>query len=202
MKDPLAGKRAAINAGEITTLTWPDEGKGPPVKRGEFFLLRACGIEITSVRRVGAGLRAEWRATFRRIPKPQKPHLLAPAGRGGDTGHGYVRRARGAMPSGEERPDWHVVEGDEVPSGPPPEPEAVPPEEVRELPTSVAAQARFEEIKREELRQERALPLAVRLERLRRLARERHIDISAEERVIERRIAAIEKKVYRQRDAA
>jgi len=197
VRDPLAGKRQAINEGEIDVLEWRDEGKGCPVEQGQVFELRACVIEITSVRRLKRG-RSDWvwRATFRRTVRAHsdRPHLLKPRG-------GYVSDARSAMQSGEERPRWEVISGDLVPSGPPPEPEAVPPHEVRELPTSVAARARFEELKREEVQAERELPLPARLARLRQLAREKHVDISAEERVIERRIVAIERKLHGRRAA-
>lgn len=145
MPDPLAGIREKINRGDLDTLLWPDEGKGCPVEVGDVFQLRSCSIEITGTRRVQRG-RSEWlwRATFRRVYRSGRIYLLAARG-AGDEGHGYVSEDKAALSSGEERPDWDPVEGDRVPVGPPPEPEAIPPHEVRDLPTSVAARARFAE---------------------------------------------------------
>lgn len=79
------------------------------------------------------------------------------------------------------------------------EPEKVPDHVVEQLPSTVAAKARYEEQRREErkrrLEEQRDLPIELRLARMRKLAKESHVDISAEERVIQRRIEAIERKL-------
>lgn len=53
MTDPLAGQRTLINEDRgARSLLWPDKGRGCPVKVGELYSLRRCGIEITRVHRV------------------------------------------------------------------------------------------------------------------------------------------------------
>lgn len=83
----------------------------------------------------------------------------------------------------------------------PPEPEKVPAREVQVLPATIAARVVYEREQQERRAAFREQPVEIRLAHLRREAAKRHIDISNEERVIERRITALERKVL-DREAA
>lgn len=84
MKDPLAGKRAAINDRDVTVLIWPavdSQGHTPPcpVAKGDRFTLRSCVIEIEQpARKLPKGRKAEWHATFIRH-ETERPQLLRSA---------------------------------------------------------------------------------------------------------------------------
>ena len=69
-RDPLAGKRAAIDAGELTTLSWPMREKTDPcpVEVGQIIKLRSCSIEITRIERVQRNGKRYWIALFTRYP--------------------------------------------------------------------------------------------------------------------------------------
>jgi hypothetical protein len=185
MPDPLAGKREAINAREIHVLIWPDDGTGCPVAQGQLFQLRSCAIEITQIRRVKrVGGFWLWQAHFRRLYRASRPYLLAERGPG-DEGHGYVRDEKGAMSAGDsDRPEWEPVEGESVPSGPPPEPEAVPPHEVEELPTTVAAQARYRKQRSEDIERNLDRSLTAQIREARVVARRHGVDVSEETALI------------------
>lgn len=161
-KDPLAGQREAINEG-AESLLWPSrdaDGKplACPVKRGESFELRTCRITITQVHRLGRAHDWQWRAGFIRTKRlsADRVHLLAKRG-------GYTDDPRMALSAAEQEGDWREVAEN---LGPPPEPEAVPPEIVAELPTSVVARERFEREREERRREFETLPLAERVRRL------------------------------------
>lgn len=77
----------------------------------------------------------------------------------------------------------------------PPEPEAVPPHEIEHYTGSVLSRRRYDD-EMSQLRLELASkPIELRLAYVRQLARENHVDITGEERIIERRIAALERKL-------
>lgn len=183
--DPLAGKREAINARQIHVLHWPDTGQGCPVKEGELYPLRSCAIEITQIRRIKRG-RGEWlwQAHFRRMYRASRPYLLAAKGPG-DEGHGYVRDEKGALAAGNtDRPEWTPIEGESMPSGPPPEPEAIPPHEVEELPSSIAARARFHQLRSEDIERNLDRSITAQIREARVIARRRGVDVSEETALI------------------
>ncbi len=182
--DPLAGYREAINAGECDVLTWRDTGEGSPVKVGDTFKLRACSIEIRSLRRNGRGQVWHWVATFERFVRAEKLYLLTP---GAGDGHGYTTSPERAHRSGEE------AEANPSPAEMaaglaadvrdvrhPPEPEAVPPHEVRNLPTSIAARARYESERHDAIEKRLDRSLTGQLKELRIRARATGVDISNE----------------------
>ena len=102
MADPLAGKREALNAGEVEVLTWPDQAKCP-VAKGKVFPLRSCHVEITHTQRKLVKGQWVWEArVFRHLPDtPQVPasqHGLAHPPQ-------YVKGSHGAVDGiGEEVP--------------------------------------------------------------------------------------------------
>lgn len=162
MTDPLAGQREAINAG-AESLLWPSvDANGKqlpcPVKRGEVYELRTCRITITQVHRLGRAQDWQWRAGFIRTKRvgADRVHLLAKKG-------GYTDDPRQALQMREQEGGWREVAEN---LGPPPEPEAVPPEIVAELPLSVEARVRYEREQEERRREWEALPLAERVRRL------------------------------------
>lgn len=201
-KDPLAGRREGINAGYVDSLLWPDRGQGAPVEQGKFFKLRTCHIEITRVHRVqqnaeGGGKRWLWRAEFRRIFPEGGVFLLGKSGK-------YVRDAKEALTSQDDhvgatldpidpddRSDAHRAVGE------PPEPEAVPPHEVGTYTGDALARRRYEHEMAQERHADAEQPLEVRLARLRQLADAKHVDISGEVRVIEKRVEKIEQRLGR-----
>jgi hypothetical protein len=77
----------------------------------------------------------------------------------------------------------------------PPEPERVPDHEIGTYRHDMVAQQRHQFDLAQRRKAYESQPLELRLARLRRMADESHVDISAEERVIERRIAALERKL-------
>jgi hypothetical protein len=94
MKDPLAGRREAINRGETEVLVFPGDSVCP-VDRGEVFALRSCHVEITHTQR--KLIKGEWRWEARiarhlpdtpRIPASQ--HGLAHPPQYVATSHGAV----------------------------------------------------------------------------------------------------------------
>lgn len=162
VSDPLAGQREAVNGG-AESLLWPSiDAKGNrlpcPVKRGETFELRSCRITITKIHRLGRAQGWQWRAEFIRTKRvaADRVHLLAKRG-------GYTDDPRQALQAREQEGGWREVAEN---LGPPPEPEAVPPEVVADLPLSVAARERYEAEQAERRREWEALPLAERVRRL------------------------------------
>lgn len=156
--DALAGQRKAVARGK-DSLLWPATDK-PPVAVGDVYPLQSFDIEITRVHviREKGKYWGWWRAEFIRQIEEQ-PFLLARRG-------GYTADSRGALKaeddqdastldrvSSEARSDVHRAAGE------PPEPEAVPPQEVGELPSTVQAKARYieeaEEAREDELRRQR-----------------------------------------------
>ena len=202
--DPLAGKRKAINEGELTTLSWPIKTKGDPcpVELGELFGLRSCTIEITRIERTRHGAKRTWIALFTRYPHHADRPLLIPA-----AGDGYTTDPRRAL--GLKEAVFHdapttidtIEEGDRSPehknAGEPPEPEAIPHEVVKDSRGSRDAHQRFLLEVGAERVAEQEHPLEIRLTRLRASSRARHVDISNDLRVIEDRIAKAERKLER-----
>lgn len=162
MKDPLAGQREAINEG-AESLLWPSKDADGnalpcPVKRGDVFELRTCRITITQIHRLGRAQGWQWRAGFIRTKRvgADRVHLLAKRA-------GYTADPRQALQAREMEGDWR-----EIPEnlGPPPEPEAVDPDVVAELPLSVGARIAYEQERAERRREFEALPLSERVRRL------------------------------------
>lgn len=189
--DPLAGRRQSINENRATALIWPDKGRGCPVDVGDVFTLRSCSIEITRkerIRRTGQWL---WMAQFVRHV-PDRLTLLAAAG-------GYTEDEDLAMRA-QDDPDAPTLQSLYPMDNPlnlhaPPEPEAVPREDIANYSGSRESyQRHLREMAEARVAHSQA-PLEVRLARLREEARNRHMDISDEMRVLERRIAAMEDKV-------
>ena len=197
MKDPLAGRREDINDGRASALVWPDKGAGCPVEVGEVHVLRSCWIEITrKERRQGKkGQGWQWVAYFRRYTATKKLHLLSRSG--GDYIESIDQEER-AMRA-QDDPDAATLYGDPMENPlnlrQPPEPEAVPPEEIARYTGSVEARQRYERDMAERRAEEASAPLERRLARLREISRCRNIDISSELRVIEQRIEKAERRV-------
>lgn len=196
MADPLAGVREQINEGELDVLVWPDDGTGCPVEVGQVYPLRSCAIEITGTRRFQRGRGSWfWRATFERIYPSRRVYLLAARG-AGDEGHGYTTE-KGALESGDERPEWEPLEGDTVPVGSPPEPEAVPPHEVKDLPTSIASRRRYEEQHQADLERDLSRSLTSRVREVVIRAQRSGVDVSDEVAQIEEAAERARRKVQR-----
>jgi hypothetical protein len=194
--DPLKGRRQAINNGSCSPLFWPDHGQGCPVDVGELYSLRSCGIEITRKERTRKDGKWVWRADFIRYRRcSDKPYLLSKSGI--TTDHRFAVRAQDDLERAgtidaidqDDRSDAHRNAGE------PPEPEGIAPEDVADLPTSLEARQRYELQRAEVRRAEAQAPLSERIQRIHIQARQRHIDISPEIRVIERRVGAMERKV-------
>ena len=181
MTDPLSGKRAGLNTGETKQLTWEDNGEGCPVSVGDVFELQSCHVEITEVerRKRGKGESGQWFyvCQFTRYRKASKPFLL---GRRGYT-HDPKQAIKADLQDGDPRE---------------PEPEAVPPEEVAELDGDLDAYHRLVLVEAQARAAHEALPIEQRLASVQRAAKEAHIDISSEERLIARKVQEIERKVF------
>lgn len=190
--DPLAGKREAINAGNLDRLLWPDSEE-PPVQVGELFKLRMCWVEITRVHRVQPmDSDWQWRAEFTRHFPADRPYLLGP--------RGYVREPKSAVSAQddpnpgtldkvnpEDRSEEHRAAGE------PPEPEAVSPHEVGSTTGDLVARRRYEhemESRRLELE---AMPLERRLSRILALA-ESGVNVKRELKAIRGKVAEAERK--------
>jgi hypothetical protein len=209
VKDSLAGKREGINAGEVYSLIWLDDGSGCPVETGERHELRSCRIQITKTHRIqkkqawefeGDQLPAGWywRAEFETYWKVSGTPFLAR--RGGTTSD---RKQAMAMQDDEEPGTLRAISEDErdpvaatqhAALGSPPE-AAVPKHEIPNLLGSREARQRYEFDMAERRMQEADAPLEQRLVRLREMASQRHIDITTDLRAIERRLGKIEDKV-------
>lgn len=190
-RDPLVGQREAINAGRKTRLVWADkgDGKGWPVEIGQVFNLRSCHIEITHRHRIHRNGKWTREAEFVRYEKnADRVHLLGKSG-------GYTTRAELAMQA-QDDPDAATLVRLETPGEQrEPEPEGVPPHEIGNYAIDSQAQAR----RQRELAQDRAafdaLPLEDQLRQLSDLAKERHVDISSDQRVVKKRVEAMKRKV-------
>ena len=95
MKDPLAGMRRKISAGDIAVLRWPAKTDKAPVAKGDRFTVGSSVIVIETVsRKLPAGKPAEWHASFVRIVE-DKPQLL--------------RRVPSGLPTPSDRLDGRSV---------------------------------------------------------------------------------------------
>ncbi len=201
--DPLAGKRAAINAGELDALLWSDDGNGCPVAVGDVFRLRSCHIEITRVHRVTAKGSWSWRAEFRRQLHEARLYLLT---RGAGDGHGYATDPARAL---RAQDDPNAATLDQIAAddrstahrdlGDPPEPEAVAPHEVATLPRTVAAQIRWRQVHDEEVERRLDRSMSSKLREVRIRARQAGVDVSEEMDAIEQ---ATERARLKIREAA
>jgi hypothetical protein len=197
VKDPIAGQRQAVNDHKAASLLWVDSGQPCPVSVGDIFELRSCRIQITKTHRIKHGGQPKWRAAFDRYDrKSDRLHLLTATGdytEDPDLALGLredVHDAATLDPIAEEdRSHEHKNAGEPL------EPEAVPPHEIPHYQGSVDARHNYLLEMSKERMAEQAEPLELRLLRLRQEARSRHVDISSEVRVIEKRIEAAERKV-------
>lgn len=149
--DPLAGLREELNSGALTSLMWPVTVYSEcPVKQGESFKLRSCRIAITSTQKIRRAGISYWLALFDRHG-PERMYLLGKSG-------GYVEDSKAAMTAqadlnaGSQEEAWR---GNPANLGPPPEPEAVPPHIVDQLPSTKASQMRHKKQKDEESQEDR-----------------------------------------------
>jgi hypothetical protein len=208
-KDPLAGKRQAINDGEVYSLIWPDTGDGCPVQVDQVFPLRSCRIVITKTHRIqkkqpwkheDAELPAGWfwRAAFATYRGHVPPEFLGRNKTVSDS-----RQAMGAQDPTEPGTLRAIGEDERDPLaadrhaalGEQPEPEMVSKFDVPDLDGSREARQRYELEMAERRVKDAEAPLEQRLARLRDMARHRNVDISSEIRVIEKRIEVAEGKV-------
>lgn len=162
--DPLAGRRQAINENRASALTWPDKGRGCPVDVGDVFTLRSCSIEITRKERIRRKGQWLWMAQFvRHVHLPDRLNLLAAAG-------GYTEDEDRAMRA-QDDPDPATIKTVHPMDNPlnlhtPPEPEAVPRDEIANYSSSRIAQQRYIREAAERRAAERRLPLSERIRRL------------------------------------
>lgn len=173
MADPLAGKREQINRGELNSLQWRDDGNGCPVSVGQVYELRACWIQISKVvsRKVGSGF--VWRATFdRRWKDMGRLWLLDRKGDYTEDPDQAMRAQDDPDASTLDRVDPDDRSDEHRNNGEPPEPEAIPPAEVAELPSSVAARVRHAEIHRADVDRRMNSSLIAQIRRARLSAQE------------------------------
>lgn len=192
-RDPLEGKRQRVNdERSIDHLVWADRGQGCPVKRGEIFRLKTCHIEITRTLRTRSAGKWIWFAEFTRSYSDSLLWLL-------DRKGGYTTDPAQALRANDD-PKAATLDQlsaeERTPGTPePPEPEAVPSHEIGTYDLDRQAQLRRQLEREQDQAAFRDQPVGVQLLRLSQLARSRHVDISADERVIERRINAIRRRL-------
>lgn len=178
MNDPLEGLRQSINEGETDRLLWPDTGQDAPVEVGQIFQLRSCSIEITRVHRVQPRGRGwQWRAEFKRYVPHSELYLLG--------SRGYTDDPKSALRAQDSADPPTITDlGDRPEShrslGQAPEPEGVAPDEVANLPSTVAARRRFNQIHSEDTEKRLDRSLANTLRELRIRSRHRGVDVSEE----------------------
>jgi hypothetical protein len=138
--------REEINDGSVSALWWPVSlYPDCPVLPDDSFALRSCRVQITSTRQVRRDNQVFWMALFDRHG-PERVYLLGKNG-------GYVEDSKAAMTAqmdvnaGSPRELWR---DNPMNLGPPPEPEAVPPHVVDQLPSSKASKMRHQKQKGEE----------------------------------------------------
>lgn len=190
--DPLAGYRNALAKGEIAEIKWRDTGEGAPVKEGDLFPLRHGGVECIRIHRRREGRDWWWIGRFNLIRGDgTKRYFLG-------KGLGFINDPDYTVPAGESEfspPDAQGVSLFSVATEPP-EPECIPPHSVEELPTTVAARARFEAARRQEEIRRQADQQANRLKVLQKRAEMRGFDageaIDEIEAVLDRLKAALE----------
>ena len=186
--DPLDGQRQALGEGKHSLLWIWEPGSECPVKVGDIFKLRSCHVEITDTRRVQSQGRWLWRAEITRHYR-ERVHLLGSRG-------GYTEDERFAMSGTDESEGLTIVPLDSpLNTARPAEPEAVPPHEIPTYSDSVKARERYEREQERRRAEHRELPPELRLASLRRLAQAKHVDVSSEMRVIERRLAKLEDRL-------
>jgi hypothetical protein len=196
--DPLAGKRDAINNGNGSTLFFPiPSAEMPcPVEVGEVFPVRIGGIEVIRKERVREDGQLGWRVSFKRIRKAE-PEMLLKRGGGLTTDPDLALRSQDDPSAAatidaiapEDRSEAHRAAGEPLEGAP------VPHHVVKELSGSVEAQQRYERQMAERRIEEASAPIEDRLARLREMGRSHHVDLSSEERVITRRLEAMEQKL-------
>ena len=196
--DPLAGHRETINEGRTSVVFLKPMGKElkSPVEVGEFFVLKRCGVEVTRKEKIRKDGEWVWKIDFMRIRKASKPKLLK---RGG----GYTHDPDLAMRSQDDIQNaatLSVVAPDDRSeahraAGEPPEGEALDDVEIWNSAASQRARERYALLQFQLRAEEREEPLVERLTRIAREAKEQHIDLSGEERVIEKRVRAMEAKL-------
>lgn len=196
--DPLAGHREAINEGRTSTLFLEPLGEElkSPVEVGDFFVLKRCGVEITRKEKIRKDGEWVWRVDLLRIRKASKPRLLK---RGGGYTHDPDLAMRSqddiqnaatlSVATPDERTEAHKAAGE------PPEGEAWDDAEIWNSEASQRARERYALLQYQLRAEEREEPLLERLARVAKEAKEQHVDLSGEERVIERRVRAMEDKL-------
>lgn len=144
--DPFAGRREEINDGSLTSFSWETKlWPVCPVEMGEEHKFRSCRIAITSVHKIQRSGVQFWLALFDRYD-PERIYLLGKSG-------GYVDDPKAAMTAqhdinaGSQEEAWR---GNPANLGPPPEPEAIPPHIVDQLPSVKASKMRHQMQKGEE----------------------------------------------------
>jgi hypothetical protein len=191
--DPLAGYREEINSGERDHVTWSDDGQGCPVERGEVFHLRSCMVQVVSTKRVQKGRQWLWLARLR-VLRADTPQMLT-------RGLRLTKDPRQAL-RGQDDHGSTTLQSVEPLDNPanlyaPPEPEVVPHEVVKDLPTTVAARARFEEARQDTIRQNLDRSLASQLREVGVRARNTGVDLGTEYEELEDILARMKQKVAR-----
>lgn len=170
--DPLAGKRRLINEGRCSSLLWPDEGQDFPVAEGEVHRLQSCTIVITKTHRI-SNRKGKWlRATFETFRK-HKPYFMGMKG-------GSVDNPLHGMRAQDDPKALTLCRPEAVDLNRQPEPEGVPLDEIDHLPLTRESRQRYELEMAEQRQKEREAPVAERIERLKELAKQRHIDIKSD----------------------
>ena len=190
-RDPLAGFREEINSGDRDHVTWPDDGSGCPVEVGEVFRLRACTVQVAHTKRVQRGRDWLWLARLR-VLRPDVPIMLT-------RGLKLTKDPRQAL-RGQDEHGSTTLQSVEPLDNPqnlyaPPEPEVVPHSVVKELPSTVAARARFEEARQETIRQNLDRSLASQLREVGVRARNTGVDLGREYEELEDVLARMKQKV-------
>lgn len=159
--DPLAGYKEAINEGRCVSRLFPDQGQKLdelPLQEGQVIKLRSCSILVGKPERI-----KNREGKFIRVPLSRygkhKPYFLGPNG-GVENPEQAIRAQDDPDPAtvGKAGPDPNLR--------PPPEPEGVPLDEIKDLKGSRESRQLYQLEMAEARMNEETLPISERIRRL------------------------------------